>query len=98
MDKQQIKLKIQRNKERKLEKVNKRQMEMAFEMLTIIPVYVLHEEFGFGSIRLERFLFKLFKLANDISNDKVELSTLANIVDADTGIKYQEKTRTWVIN
>ncbi len=97
MNKRQKQLKIKRHEERKLDKLNNQQAEMAFELLTVLSVYTLHEKFGFGARRIERFLTELYTVSNKFSGGEVSISTLANIIDADTGIKYEEDTRMWRI-
>lgn len=98
MSKSTHKRKIRRQKEqRHLKKVETKIKYETTDMLMLIPLYVLHEHFGFGQIRGERFLTEFQRIFTAIANNDVRIETLAACVDNDIGLKYDIDTGVWEI-
>lgn len=90
---------IQRRlKERRhLDKVEQKIKYQTTDMLMLMPLYVLHEKFGFGQIRAERFLTGFQKIFTAVANNDVKIETLAACLDNDIGLKYDIDTGVWEI-
>ena len=87
-NKHQNKLKQNRRKER-LERTDRyAAAEIAVDSLVVIPAYVLHDMFGFGNKRLEKFIDEYKRLWSLVKDDKVKVDTLRASLDAETGIVY----------
>ena len=92
MNKHQQKLKELRQKNRIDHKLTYKGAEVALGVLMIIPLYILHDMFGFGNKRCEKFIKEFHRLYNCVKDDKVSLKTLAESLDAETGLVYDINT------
>lgn len=63
----------------------------AFKMLLSIPVIVLHDKFGFGRIRLDRFIHYALGWATDVQNGVVTLKEVMDLCEDEIGLKIMEK-------
>lgn len=81
------KLKMQRRLEREADKLKKEGTDTAINILQVLPVYVLATRYGFGNLRLERFITELYRLTGKVKNDENLLATMINELEYDKGIK-----------
>lgn len=81
------KLKMQRRLEREADKLKKEGTDAAINILQVLPVYVLATRYGFGNLRLERFILELYRLTEKVKNDERILSIMLNELECDKGIK-----------
>lgn len=58
----------------------------AFLMFLSIPVMILHDKFGFGKIRLGRFMHYALMWYEAIQNDEVRMMELVKIAEDECGI------------
>lgn len=58
----------------------------AFLMFLSIPVMILHDKFGFGKIRLGRFMHYALIWYEAIQNDEVRIMELVKIAEDECGI------------
>lgn len=87
-----------RQKERRhLAKVEERIKLETTDMLMLMPLYILHEHFGFGQRRGQRFLIEFQRIFSAIANDDVKIETLAACLDNDIGLLYDTETGVWEI-
>ena len=90
------KLCLKRKKNRRREKLEKKQVmdgaEIAVDVLQVIPVYVLMNLFGFGNVRLERFLMEFFRIYQKVMTGKVSCNTLASEIEMKSGIRFDLAT------
>lgn len=63
----------------------------AFKMLLSIPNLVLHDKFGFGQIRLDRFNYYALSWAKDVQNGVVTLKEVMDLCEQEIGLKVMEK-------
>lgn len=92
MTKHQQRLKEERRKKR-LEAVDRfKAAEIAVDALLVIPAYILHDTFGFGNKRIEKFINEFKRLWTLVKEGKVKLETLIESLDAETGILYKSDT------
>lgn len=92
MNKYQQKLKEMRRQNRLDHKLTYKGAETALGVLMILPLYVLHTKFGFGNKRLTEFVKEFHRLYRLVKDDKVSINTLANSLDAETGLVYDLDT------
>ena len=59
--------------------------------LLTIPVIVLHDKFGFGQIRLDRFTHYCFGWLNSVQNGEVSFSDLQKIAETEAGFKITRR-------
>lgn len=62
----------------------------AFKMLMSIPSMVLHDKFGFGHIRLDRFMHYVVDWYDEVQSGGTPLEEIMAIAEADSGIKVLE--------
>lgn len=62
----------------------------AFLMFMSIPVMVLHDKFGFGKIRLERFMDYALLWFNSVQNNEARLTELLKIASDECGININD--------
>lgn len=90
MNKQQRHAKEKRYLERQQKKMTEDGAKLAIDVLGVIPVYVLHEAFGFGHDRLTKYILEYQRIMTAVIKDQVKLDTLAEIVNADTGLRHDD--------
>lgn len=90
MNKQQRRAKEKRYLERRQEKITLQGAQIAIEQLGVVPVYVLHEKFGFGHDRLIKYILEYQRIMDSVARGQVGLNTLAEVVNADTGLKRSD--------
>lgn len=59
----------------------------AFRMFLSIPVMVLHDKFGFGKMRLSRFMNYALIWYESVQNDETRLAELVKIAEDECGIR-----------
>jgi hypothetical protein len=91
MNKRDKKRKEHRYLERQADKLKKEGAEQAIDMLYVLPLYVLREQFGFGNVRLVRFIDRFNSIAKQIHENKVPLRTLVEHIEYETGIRLEPK-------
>lgn len=64
-------------------------VDTAFFLLLSIPVMVLHDRWGFGRRRLERFSDQVFDLYEDFDSGRVTLYDLRKTLEEETGVKIK---------
>lgn len=63
----------------------------AVKMLLAIPMLVLHDKFGYGQIRLDRFLHYSMGWVRGIQNGEVSITEVVRLCEKETGLKIKEK-------
>lgn len=63
----------------------------AFTMLLSIPNLVLHDKFGFGKIRLDRFNYYALSWAKSVQAGEVTLKEVLDLCKNEAGITIKEK-------
>lgn len=87
MNRQQRRLKEQRLLQRRADSIKNDGTMTAINILQIIPLYMLATEYGFGNIRLDRFLSRLYTLVEQVSRDNKILDRMCNVLEHDKGIR-----------
>jgi hypothetical protein len=63
----------------------------AFLMMMGFPLLTLRDKFGFGKVRLNKFMDKMLDLYEAYENDYVDLDDLNNTILEETGVTLLEK-------
>lgn len=66
-------------------KIKNDAVDEAMVMLLTIPVVVLHDKFGFGQLRLDRFTHYAFSWINSVQTGEVKMSELVKICEDEAG-------------
>ncbi len=95
MNRHQRRLKQNRRQER-IDRADKFEAaNLAVNLMLVIPCYVLREQFGFGNKRMEKYITEFHRLYQAVVKDKVKISTLADSVEHDTGIRIADDGEIW---
>lgn len=78
----------QMKKDASLEAANK-----AFLLMLGLPVMVLHDKFGFGSVRCERFTDAVLDLYDSFEKGYVTLEDIHGALKEETGITIERKVK-----
>lgn len=62
----------------------------AFVLMLGFPLIVLHDKFGYGKKRLERFIDELLKQYEAFDEGRITLDDLMETIEAETGVKVKE--------
>lgn len=73
------------------EDVAKEAMERAFILMLGIPVMALHDQFGFGRKRIEKFADAVLELYDSFEKGYVSLEDLIQTILEETGVKIEKK-------
>lgn len=76
-----------------IDQIKKEAADEAFKLLIAVPATVLHDKFGFGRIRLDRFFHYMFGWVEDIQNGIVSIHDVLEICEKEAGITIQTKGR-----
>ena len=92
MDKRANKLKQLRRDKDAVKKIKNEGTETAINVLQIIPAYVLAVKFGFGNIRLSRFLYQFHRYIKLASQDSTVMDMMVKEMEHDKGIRFDGLT------
>lgn len=76
---------------KEIDMIKKRSMNDAFLITSHFPLYVLMDKWGFGKVRLERFYDHYTELWNDINHGRLNLDDIAQVLDDEDSITWDEK-------
>lgn len=85
-DKQHKKNQIRKIKDQATDEAAKR----AFVQMLGLPLIVLHDKFGYGKQRLERFIDELLKQYEEFDEGRITLDDLLETIETETGVKVED--------
>lgn len=65
----------------------------AFLMMLGFPLLALHDEFGFGKQRLNRFMEKMLDIYAAYEEDYIDLTDLHEVIMQETGVTIEENRK-----
>lgn len=65
--------------------------EKAFLLMLALPVMILHDKFGFGAVRCERFTDAVLDLYDSFEKGLVSLEDITNTLKEESGITVERK-------
>lgn len=60
----------------------------AFERMMVLSLLVLRDEWGFGSIRMERFMDRLSELIDDVGAGRLSMDDITDGLEEELGIEF----------
>lgn len=90
LTKREQKLKAQRKRIREDEKLTRDAAILCMNVLGVVPVYVLMEQYGWKRIRLSRFLKRFVKIMDDVNDKKISTEALQEEIFRQTGLKHNK--------
>ena len=88
MTRQEKRRKELRHLEREKGKLKQQGIDDAIAILQVLPVYTLMREFGFGNVRLEKFVQEFWRLTDKVKDDIPLLHTIASDIEMSTGLRF----------
>jgi hypothetical protein len=70
-----------------LQKMQQAREEEMREIITVIVLYVLHDKFGFGRKRLERFSDEVMELTDSIAKGYLDLDDMVDVLVHEAKLK-----------
>ena len=90
MTKKQLKDKAERKRLRDDDKLKAYAAKTVLDVISVIPVYVMLETYGWKNKRLAQFIREYSKLITAVSKNNVSIDALSEQIFAETGIKYSD--------
>lgn len=75
---------------KELDAIKKQAMNDALSVTSHFPLYVLLREWSFGNVRLNRFYDEYITLTEDIRQNKLDIETIAQVLDQQNNITWDE--------
>lgn len=72
-----------------LQKVRDKATKQALYMTNILPLLVLRDEFGFGRVRLERYIDELNERVDAFNKGYISLVDVVETIEKETGLRYE---------
>lgn len=63
--------------------------DQVVKLMLALPVYVLHDKWGFGKVRCERFVEQLLELYEAYQKDYVTIEDLMQVLADEAGIRVE---------
>ena len=83
-------LKEQRKRVRDDEKLKLDAAKVCMDVLSVVPVYVLLEQYGWKNKRLKEFIVRYQKVMLDVNKGKVSTKALAEEILSQANIRYDD--------
>lgn len=90
MNKYQQKQKELRRKLREDEAFRRKSAQISIDVLSVVPVYIMLEQYGWKRKRLTRFIHRYSKVIADIASKKITVEALGEQILSETGLKYDD--------
>ena len=90
MTKHQQKQKELRRRLREDDKFRRESAQLSINVLSVVPAYILLEQYGWKRKRLSRFIMRYQKIIDDIANKRLTTQALADELKQLTNIEYDD--------
>lgn len=90
MTKHQQRQKELRRRLREDEKFRMESAQISIDVLSVVPVYVLLEMYGWKNKRLTRFILRYSKIIDDIAKHRISVAALAEEISNNAKLKYDD--------
>lgn len=90
MNKYQQKLKKERAEIRTNERLQFKAGQIVLRALGVVPIYILCVEFGWGRVRLLRYLQRYIKVMHAVSSKQIALQRLEEEIENRTKLRHDD--------
>lgn len=90
MNKYQQKQKEMRRRLREDEKFRRESAQISIDVLSVIPVYIMLEQYGWKKKRLSRFILRYSKIIDDLAKKRISIEALGEQILSETGLRYDD--------
>lgn len=74
--------------EREIQRMVDYKSDAIMNISMFVPIYVMHEYYGWGRIRLEKLIDLLMRTVQALCKGEVKFETLMECIKDETGIEY----------
>ena len=74
----------------KEQRIKRESVYQTSDLIVAVSTMVLHDKFGFGKIRLERYLVELYNLMDSVRKGYCSISDLFLTLKQETGIDFSK--------
>lgn len=72
------------------DKATNEAIDKAFGLMLGIPVMVLHDKHGYGSVRLERFMDQVMDLYESFNKGYLDFDDILKTIEDETGLRLEK--------
>ena len=90
MTKHQQRQKELRRRLREDEKFRRESAQISIDVLSVIPVYIMLEQYGWKRKRLTRFIKRYSKIIDDLAKKRISIEALGEQILSETGLRYDD--------
>ena len=84
---------IQTERQKAFEDGFKKGKDDSFDLMVALPMIILRDKYGYGAVRLERFIGEMIEVFESIHEGYVSFSDLINTLKEETGIDIRRPER-----
>ena len=75
-------------KKKAIDETVKRVSREAFDRTVVLSLLVLRDQWGFGEVRMERFMDQLSELVEDVSEGRLSMMDITKTLENELGIEF----------
>ena len=72
---------------REIEKLRKDAIHTTMQIMRVMPMLALRDEFGFGKVRMERYVEKLDSIVQAYNEGRISIRDVAKTLEAEIGVE-----------
>lgn len=72
---------------REIEKMRRDAIHTTMQIMRVMPMLALRDEFGFGKVRMERYIEKLDSIVEAYNEDRISIRDVAKVLEDEIGVE-----------
>lgn len=72
---------------REIEKLRRDAINTTMQIMRVMPMLALRDEFGFGKVRMERYIEKLDSIVQAYNEDRISIRDVAKVLEDEIGVE-----------
>ena len=72
---------------REIEKMRRDAIATTMQIMRVMPMLALRDEFGFGKVRMERYVEKLDSIVQAYNEDRISIRDVAKTLEDEIGVE-----------
>ena len=78
---------------RDLEKIKRDAVDRALVGVSLIPLLILRDKFGFGQVRLNRFIDNFLTAVDDLNHKRFTLEDIEKMLEEEANIVFEKEDK-----
>lgn len=78
---------------KEIEKMKMDAIDKALERVNLIPLLVLRDKFGFGQVRLSRYIDSFLEAVDDFNHKRFTLEDIEKMLEEETNLVFKEEDK-----